>query len=297
MNFLKLLPKLLLLTTLSLSLNNAAYSMKNDNNKKRKQHDEINDKNKKNKTDDDSEKNQKIIQKTYSEEANKKLLLAVQEYNQNFEYIQSLLESDTDPADPNTKGNFGWRLVHYAASEAKPKTLQLLIKYNADLNIKDIFDRSPLYCSMNNEPKKNQEQEEIVKLLLDHGAQFMAYNMNEIKETALHHAVGNGNLTIVNFLLEYIKNLPMTKKLQYLCEDPIFKLEAQTFLCCLKKIQNRINLRVPKPVVQLMLLQVRNLLEKFINMPDGKEKTAFEGTSNPEIMKYIETFKKNNNLK
>ena len=110
----------------------------------------------------------------------------------------------------NIQTRFGKTALHTACLLNDLKMVQLLLKYNAKINITDKKKRTPLhYAVQNHHPtlKKRKIQLKIVQLLIKNKASLNAQSV--LLETPLHTAVHKGNNQIAGLLLQYKSNLSL----------------------------------------------------------------------------------------
>ena len=102
-------------------------------------------------------------------------------------------------ADPNVRGFKQRTPLHsvVVAYHGGHQMVEELIKYNADVNARNIWSETPL---MNAAWKPTPDCHDVVQFLLDHGANV---NSRSDYTTALHGAVIEGSLDVVRSLLEH----------------------------------------------------------------------------------------------
>lgn len=110
----------------------------------------------------------------------------------NFEIAELLFQ---DGLCSNGLDLYGSTALHDAVEEDDIKTVEKLLLQGADVNLKDIFDDTPLFLS---------HSYEMANLLLAHGADINA--CDEWEDTLLHHAVEH-SVESVKFLLEHGANV------------------------------------------------------------------------------------------
>ncbi|XP_010925257.1 potassium channel AKT1 [Elaeis guineensis] len=132
--------------------------------------------------------------------------------------------------DPNEATNNGRTALHTAASKGNENCVALLLDYGADPNSRDLEGNIPLWEAISG------KHEGVIRLLIDNGADIstgdvahfacMAAEQNSLEllqdivryggdvtlaksdgTTALHHAVCEGNLQMVKFLIEQGTNI------------------------------------------------------------------------------------------
>ncbi|MFK7995494.1 MAG: ankyrin repeat domain-containing protein [Granulosicoccus sp.] len=99
-------------------------------------------------------------------------------------------------ADINTVGSNGWTALTIAAAKGQVRLLQWLIGKGADTQVRDVYRYTPLLRAVEN------GYVEAAAVLLS----LVETDVNardEYDNTALHHAVSSGNLTMVSLLLEH----------------------------------------------------------------------------------------------
>ncbi|XP_053404515.1 ankyrin repeat and SOCS box protein 10-like isoform X2 [Mercenaria mercenaria] len=113
-----------------------------------------------------------------------------------FEIAELLIKSNRKVVDQqDSSGNTP---LHYAIGNDSVEGVKLLLKYNPDVSIFNIFGITPLMkiCST----KESEHMEEIVDLLVDAGAQIDEKDFKS-KRTALQRAAMSTNIPTVQFLL------------------------------------------------------------------------------------------------
>lgn len=99
-------------------------------------------------------------------------------------------------ADINTVGSNGWTALTIAAAKGQVHLLQWLISEGADPQVRDVYRFTPLLRAVDN------GYVEAAAVLLS----LVETDVNardEYDNTALHHAVSSGNLSMVDLLLEH----------------------------------------------------------------------------------------------
>lgn len=110
----------------------------------------------------------------------------------NLTLLQNLISCGLDPNQTyNNKG-----LLHLAIRYKNIQAAGILLQYGADINMKDgdHWRSTPLHVAA------RTEKPEFAGLLLRHGANANATDLDEF--TPLHYAASNGELSIVNLLLQ-----------------------------------------------------------------------------------------------
>jgi ankyrin repeat protein len=98
--------------------------------------------------------------------------------------------------DPNLKGSTGIAPLHAAVAGGHVDTVNLLLKYEANVNIISNKEKlTPLFLAF------TKDRKEIVRALLKHGAEVNIKNSNNM--TPLHKAAQNHALNSIKLLLEY----------------------------------------------------------------------------------------------
>lgn len=98
--------------------------------------------------------------------------------------------------DPNIKGSSGRTLLHYACADGITEIVLMLVQnYKADLTIRDDFNDTPLVVAL-----KHKHNKIWKSLVCDHGYDP---KMNDSHvETLLHLACSNGNIDLVDILVQ-----------------------------------------------------------------------------------------------
>lgn len=119
----------------------------------------------------------------------------------------------------------GMTALHYAAQAGHFDVVEVLRRYHADVNALDGRGETPLMAACHAGPWKSNPSEEVIQLLLDHGAKvdlFQAAALGQIElvesilqqdadlidavddrgRTALFHAARNNRFSTVKFLIE-----------------------------------------------------------------------------------------------
>ena len=89
--------------------------------------------------------------------------------------------------------------MHFAAYYEKFKLVQKLIEYDADIDVRDQYGRTPLYWASDD---RYFNDGSVVRLLLERGADVNARADND-GSTPLHEASRYGALEVVRLLLEH----------------------------------------------------------------------------------------------
>lgn len=106
--------------------------------------------------------------------------------------------------------------LHYVVEDSDIALIQSLLDEGTDINIKNIYDASPLFWA---------KRAEVMKYLLDHGADpNIAANEEEECVTPIFIAIQNNNLEAVKLLLSYgasvnVKNLNLETPLHQACTN------------------------------------------------------------------------------
>jgi hypothetical protein len=95
----------------------------------------------------------------------------------------------------NAKDNRNGRtLLHLAAKKGYAKAAKLLLDNNADINVRDVMEATPLHVAV------IEDKIEIVRILIAHGADLDA--TSKYLSTPLSNAADSGQVAIVKLLLE-----------------------------------------------------------------------------------------------
>ena len=106
--------------------------------------------------------------------------------------VKKLLD---DGVDVNTKFRYGATALSYACDRGHLEVVKLLIDRGADVNVKDTFyNATPLTWAVSPAMGRKPQHPEVVKLLLQHGAQG--------KEQALMAAISGPDAAITKIILD-----------------------------------------------------------------------------------------------
>ena len=106
--------------------------------------------------------------------------------------VKKLLD---DGVDVNTKFRYGATALSYACDRGHLDVVRLLIDRGADVNVKDTFYKAtPLTWAVSPAMGRKPQHTEVVKLLLQHGAQG--------KEQALMAAISGPDAAITKIILD-----------------------------------------------------------------------------------------------
>ncbi len=111
-----------------------------------------------------------------------------EEYNNKYLIDFFVLEG----ADVNERNNEGWTSLHYSAEVGSEKTSSLLLKHHAAVNTRNNAGETPLDIALKQKYKYN---EEVVKILLSHGADI---NLATFKKFCEEKKYANIKLYLVN---------------------------------------------------------------------------------------------------
>lgn len=103
------------------------------------------------------------------------------------ELVEILLESG---ANVNVQDSLGYSPLHYAAQNYYIELTKLLISNNAQVDSKDIQGNTPLFKAVFNSKGKG----EVVKLLIEHGADKDLINNHGISPFQLAKTIANYNV-------------------------------------------------------------------------------------------------------
>ena len=123
-------------------------------------------------------------------------LLHIASKNNQTETIKFLLENN---ADINAVQGAGWTALHFAAGMGYIESVKILLEYGANVNIQENnFLATPLYFAIKNAMPGYGENKNIVKLLLDNGAEIN--KLDNVGRSVLHIAIKNDDKDIIKLL-------------------------------------------------------------------------------------------------
>jgi ankyrin repeat protein len=114
----------------------------------------------------------------------------------NLDVIRLLLDHGADMHICDKKKN---NALHIAAVHGHLEVSRMLLALNLDVNSRNDVGTTPLYSALEYSRKINVD---VVRLLLDHGAEVHTPEHDRWYESAFHLAVGSGNPEIVRMILE-----------------------------------------------------------------------------------------------
>ncbi|XP_071132129.1 transient receptor potential cation channel subfamily A member 1-like isoform X2 [Mytilus edulis] len=107
--------------------------------------------------------------------------------------LESLLQENPEKATETD--SHGFKPIHYASRLNQSKIIEVLLKYNADKNVKGPYGVAPLHLAARNNCV------EAVKMLIQQGA---SVDVREAKQkTPLHVAARRGNIPVIKVLLDF----------------------------------------------------------------------------------------------
>ena len=114
---------------------------------------------------------------------------AILDYNENQHYtlIERLISNGIDP---NLQDNNGWSPLHFACQENSEQAVLALIKNKVLIDLKDQFGNTPLFKAV----FSSKGQGNIIKLLLEAGANANSVNKNGVSPQTLASSIGNYNV-------------------------------------------------------------------------------------------------------
>ena len=106
-------------------------------------------------------------------------------------------------ADANVRSRSRYTALSNAAYSIQLEAVQVLLEHNAEVNSQNFQGRTPLYeaCEQNRDSESEGRAADIVRRLLDHGADPNI--CDNTRSTALHQASSSGLLKAVQLLLSY----------------------------------------------------------------------------------------------
>ena len=204
-----------------------------------------------------------------------------------FEAAKQALEDGADP-DHGTRNalNTGITPIFLCASNGNRDIAELLIQYNADVNVRNEFDGTIClhYAASNGHP-------EICKLLLRSGSKVNT--KNRLGWTPLMDGAEIGCVEVIDILIKEGADVNMENREQHTalsyCVDSVSSREPQFFDCALRLLEHGANPNSSGPctgrtlmhcaVVQGNLDLVKKLVEEYeadVRYYDNEGKTALE---------------------
>ncbi|MHB1000127.1 MAG: ankyrin repeat domain-containing protein [Armatimonadota bacterium] len=102
----------------------------------------------------------------------------------NTDAVKILIENR---ADINMRDNEGWTALHAAAEEYRVEIANILLNNGAEVDAQDSYGNTPLFRSIIN----SRQRGEIIKLLLQHGADKHKKNYSDVSPQDLAENIGN----------------------------------------------------------------------------------------------------------
>jgi truncated hemoglobin YjbI len=130
------------------------------------------------------------------------LLMLMMGQNICFDYVRSELQAD--PALAHLPSRYGRTLLHEAAGCGSLPIIELLLRLDADPNVRTSGGHTPLYCLANE--CQGPAGASIVRALVGAGAQVDARSDSK-QSTPLHMAARRGNSEVAAALLDYGANI------------------------------------------------------------------------------------------
>lgn len=159
------------------------------------------------------------------------LHLAIQ--NDHIEIARSIIQNGKG-IDFNIQDCLGNTALHYAAEYGYRDIIEMLIERGADVNIVNVFDKTPLISSLGLGANKPENVQDIVKSLVEKGANInfqgkKSEYINLRNSTPLHLAIQNNHLNAAKFLVE-CENIDLN------CEDVFHRTPLYLAIECRKKV-------------------------------------------------------------
>jgi ankyrin repeat protein len=104
-------------------------------------------------------------------------------------------------ADANTRSYNGWTPLHYAVCNTHFEAVRVLLEHNVDVNAQDLSGETPLYAFLTSSGPSPEEMVNMVRRLLEHGADTNIPNHDHA--TALHLVSSSGRPEVARLLLSY----------------------------------------------------------------------------------------------
>ena len=90
-------------------------------------------------------------------------------------------------ADPNLQDRDGFSALHFAAQDYKLSAAQMLLRTGAKVDLRDSYGNTPLSRAVFN----SRGRGDMIKLLLQHGADPLVKNNHEVSPLDLANTIAN----------------------------------------------------------------------------------------------------------
>jgi len=131
-------------------------------------------------------------------DSNKETPLLVASVSGQTDIVRWLLDHG---ADANTRSYNSWTPLHYAVCNTHFEAVRVLLEHNVDINAQDLSGETPLYDCLASSDSSQEEIVNMVRQLLEHGADTNI--PNHYHTTALHLVSSSGWLEVARLLLSY----------------------------------------------------------------------------------------------
>jgi len=116
------------------------------------------------------------------------------------EIFEILLQYGGDPNAPSR--HYGQTAMHQAARQNNMAAVTILLKYGADIHVKDNYGRIPIHCAAASLTARMRDNIDVLRHLLEVGGREDVHARDSSGNTSLHFAVKAEHLKAVKYLIE-----------------------------------------------------------------------------------------------